>query len=94
MLAYSNNSKLYSFIPGKDLYFLCHNIYIYSPNTVKTEIINFFKLFNDFDLYLTIGDNWFKIYGDFENHKLFEPKIFMNILKKSYYSKYILSILK
>lgn len=89
LLSYSDNSRLHSFIPGKDLYFLCHNIYAYAPKNVKADIIDFFKLYNDFNLYLTINDNWFKIYDDFENHKYFEPNKFMKVFKKSNYYKYV-----
>ena len=92
LLSYSKNKKLYSFIPGKDLFFLSHNIFVYSPNKIKPILTSFFSLFNEFNFSLTIEDKWFDIYDDYKNHPDFEPKNFIKIIKESQFSQYINNI--
>ena len=92
LLSYSKNKKLQSFIPGKDLYFLSHNIFVYSSNNIKAILISFFSLFNDFNVSLTEENNWFKIYDDYNNHLDFEPSNFIRIIKNSQFNQYINSL--
>ena len=92
LVNYSRNKKLYSFIPGKDLYFLIHNLYAYSDDKLKEKLYDFKFLFNEFNLELTKGDNWFKLYDDYQDHEEFHPKNFIKTLKNSKYSKYFIEL--
>ena len=86
LLNYSKDTDLYSFIPSKDLYFLIHNIYAYSNSSIKKSLDKFVILLGDFNIDLTIDNNWLKIYDDKSKRNNYIPENFLNILQR-YLSK-------
>lgn len=91
LLNYSTDKRLYNFISGKDLYFLCHNMYVYSPQEIKKYLLEFYDTIGDFDLNLTIENNWMKIYDDYINRLNYKPHIFLKILESSRFKSLLFS---
>ena len=83
LLNYTNDYDLYSLIPSKDLYFLIHNIYVYSNSDLKRSLDFLIADLGDFQENMTINDNWLKLYDDKTYRNNYIPEKFLNILNSN-----------